>query len=169
MINNISMSGTSNQTSETNENIKTSKYQISTSDSFSLNDSYRIKLPSNIDVLSSVSKIVASLSNSDVRNYVINVLDKINKSLQNINIQGDISNYLSKINVIEQTDLAALIEWNFKNFRVGFSIEPDLDESSFVIVSKDENKGSFFTITEKIGSEINAVIDKIVEYVINNT
>ena len=171
MTKNIPISGTSNQTSETNKNTKTTKYQMpmQTTDSFSINTSYQIKLPSNIDVLSRLYETVASLSNPDVKKYTINVLDTLNKSLLNINNYNNLSNYLSKLNVIEQTDLSALIEWNFQNFRVGFSIEPDLNESSYFIVSEDKSIGSFVADTKKVGSEINIAIEKIVEYVIRNT
>ena len=171
MTKNISISGTSNQTSDTNKNTKTIKYQgpIQTTDSFSINTSYQIKLPSNIDVFSRLSKTVASLSNPDVKKHTINILDTLNKSLQNINNYKNIPNYLSKLNVIEQSDLAALIEWNFQNFRVGFSIEPDLNESSYFIVSEDKSIGSFVAETKKVGSEITIAVEKILEYVIRNT
>jgi hypothetical protein len=171
MNTNTSVSVTSNQTSGINKSKRTVKFQMpmQTTDSFSLNTSYRMKLPSNIDVLSKLSEAVVSLSNADVKKHTFDVLNMLNSSLREINNYSNLSNYLSRINVIEQIDSAALIEWSFQNFRVGFSIEPDMNESSYFIVSEDKSTGSFIADTKKVGSEIDAAIEKIVEYVIRNT
>jgi hypothetical protein len=121
-------------------------------------------------VFTRLSKAVDSLSNIDVKNYTITILEALNKALQNINnYNKNISKYLSKLNVIEQADLAALIEWNFQNFRVGFSVESDLSESSYFIVSEDKSMGSFNANSQKIGLDKDIAIEKILEFVLENT
>lgn len=167
MNKNITSVDTSNQS---NTKINEWYMPMQTNDSFSINTSYHIKLPSNIDVFTRLSKAVDSLSNIDVKNYTITILEALNKALQNINnYNKNISNYLSKLNVIEQADLAALIEWNFQNFRVGFSVEPDLNESSYFIVSEDKNIGSFKANSEKVGLDKDIAIEKILDFVLKNT
>jgi len=65
-----------------------------------------------------------------------------------------------KINEIEETSI--LIEWIFKNYRIGFVIDKKIDESSWYFVSNKELNGM------DISGDLNEKnIDQIVEVLLN--
>ena len=65
-----------------------------------------------------------------------------------------------KINEIEETSI--LIEWIFKNYRIGFVIDKKIDESSWYFVSNKELNGM------NISGDLNEKnIDQIVEVLLN--
>jgi hypothetical protein len=58
-----------------------------------------------------------------------------------LNFSGIDFDYLPSLQLFNVDDGSILIEWIFGNFRVGFSIEPDLEESSWYLVSKKDMGG----------------------------
>jgi len=162
---------TKNQTYGSYRNKRYLNYQLpmQTYDSFSYNNTYTAKLPSNFDVLSELKKSTDGLSNLDVKRQTINILSALSAVLHELVMKYNVPNSLTTLNIIEQNDSAALIEWNYQNFRVGFSVEPIYSESSYYIVSEDKSTGSFTADSKKIGTDIEKVVTKIVEYVIRNT
>jgi hypothetical protein len=90
-------------------------------------------------------------------------------SLRRLSKSQVITNYLSRLNLVCQEDGSALLEWNFQDFRVGFTLEPNEDESSCFIVSQDKNKNLFSADTQKLDVNNSASIDEIVGYVLGNT
>ena len=65
-----------------------------------------------------------------------------------------------KINEIEETSI--LIEWIFKNYRIGFVIDKKIDESSWYFVSNKELNGM------NISGDLNEKnIDQVVEVLLN--
>ena len=112
---------------------------MQTNDSFNINSAYYTKLSVNIDAFSKLSEKIISLTDFEVKNLSISIIRTIYFFLQNANIFNNLNNYLSRLNIIEQDDSSALIEWNFQNFRIGFSVEPKIADSSYFIVSEDRS------------------------------
>ena len=162
-----------NTGSGTTSGIKTANHfskQLPTQTStLSNNYFYMQKLPTNIDVLSKVYTSINSLSDKSVKNYSINLLNLIYLSLSKANDSGNITNYLSRLYFSEQEDKSALIEWNFENFRIGFSVEPNVEESSYYFVSQDRELGRFTTDTRRINNNAEMIVDALVNYVLGNT
>ena len=160
------------QTCSSSKGTHYSKYQfpMQTRSSYSFENVYTTKLPSNIDIFSKLSENVNSLTNESVKKQILHILGTISHILQEIVMyNNNISNYLSRMNIVEQNDFSALIEWNFHKFRLGFLIETDETESSYYIISEDKSTGSFIAETKKVGTDIDIVTAKIVEYVLKNT
>jgi hypothetical protein len=71
-----------------------------------------------------------------------NIVDQARKTLLNIEEaisilqnQGVYLDYLPYLQASKVEDGSILIEWIFDNLRIGFSIEPTLEESSWYLVS----------------------------------
>lgn len=164
----IQQSKTSAFLNEANE--KTIRTTIgNTSNSYATTEPYGMVLPSNIDVFSSLTTSFLSLEDTEVVKQVREVLLNLYLSLRKAGKHKPISNYLSRMNLVQQEDKAALLEWNFQDFRVGFTLEPDRTESSYFVVSQNKNAGSFMADTQKLDTDVFRLVDKIVEYVLENT
>jgi len=142
---------------------------IYTTNSFAGTDPYGTVLPSNLNVFSNLAASIAELEDTEVEKQVRRVLSSLYMSLQKASRRKNINNYLSRLNLIQQEDKAALLEWSFQDFRVSFTLEPDKNESSYFYVSQDKSTGSFKADTQKLDADISRVVDKIVEYVLENT
>lgn len=140
-----------------------------TTSSFASTDPYGTVLPSNLNVFSNLAASIAELEDTVVAEQVRRVLSCLYLSLQRASRRKTINNYLSRINLIQQGDKAALVEWSFQDFRVGFTLEPEKKESSYFVVSQDKSAGSFMADTQKLDDDISRSVDKIVEYVLENT
>ncbi|MDR1205126.1 MAG: hypothetical protein LBL26_06550 [Peptococcaceae bacterium] len=130
---------------------------------------YGIVLPTNINIFSSLSDRMAGLEDHEVTEQVRQVLIYLYRSLQRAYRRKPLNNYLSRMNLVQQDDKAALLEWNFEDFRVGFTLEPVRSESSFFVVSQDKSAGSLMADTQKLDADISRSVDQIVEYVLENT
>jgi hypothetical protein len=140
-----------------------------TSSTFSGIEPYGVVLPSNINVFSSLAERISALENPEVMEQVKQILLHLYLSLKKANTLKTLNNYLSRVNLVQQDDKAALLEWSFQDFRVGFTLEPEKDESSYFVVSQDKDAGSFMADIQKLGTDISRPIGRIVEYVLENT
>ena len=140
-----------------------------TANSFSGAEPYGTVLPFNINVFSILAEGITDLENSVVKEQVKQVLLHLYLSLQKAHKKKNLNNYLSRINLVQQGDMAALLEWSFQDFRVGFTLESDKTESSYFLVSQDKNAGSFIIDTHKLDTDVSRSVDRIVEYVLENT
>ena len=140
-----------------------------TSNSCSDADPYGTELPSNINVFSNLTEDITRLEDSSVKDQVMKVLFFLYLSLRRAFKQKTLSNYLSRINLIQQEDKAALIEWNFQDFRVGFILERNKSESSYFMVSQDKSTNSFMTDSQKLDTDTSVPVEMIVKYVLDNT
>jgi len=159
---------TSAFSNEANERI-TRKTIGNTSNSFSGAEPYGTMLPSNINIFSSLAESIIGLEDPSVKEQAEQVLLYLYLSLRRACKQKILSNYLSRINLVQQEDKAALMEWNFQDFRIGFTLESNKDESSYFVVSQNKNTGSFMTDTQKLDTTVSRSVEKIVEYVLENT
>jgi hypothetical protein len=98
---------------------------------------YIYRFTSNYDILRALDFGASSDSNTETIKYVrffINVLQNV--LLKNrINIKRSLQLPPLKIRWVE--DQSALIEWIFKDFRIGFSIEPNIKDSGWYLVSNN--------------------------------
>jgi hypothetical protein len=126
-------------------------------------------LPANIDVFSHLSGSLSSLSDDNVivQSYVI--VRFLQRVLNDLASKDYFINYLSRLHITEQEDKTALIEWNFENFRIGFSIDPDSSKSGYYLVSTDHVTTDFIMKTGKIGTRQREIIEFMVNYALENT
>jgi hypothetical protein len=140
-----------------------------TSNSLSETTPYRTALPLGVDIFSGLAGSQLSLYDNVVSGQVRRILTYLYLLLQELSKSQVITNYLSRLNLVCQEDGSALLEWNFQDFRVGFTLEPNEDESSFFVVSQDKNKDLFSADTQKLDVNNYVLINKIVGYVLENT
>ncbi|MDR1487904.1 MAG: hypothetical protein LBT62_07960 [Deltaproteobacteria bacterium] len=132
---------------------------------------YALALPSNIDVFSSLNNDSLAVFKDDeaVLEQVKQVLRNIYLGLQAADKLRPIRTRLSRLCLVRLEDEAALLEWNFQDFRVGFSLEPDKTQSCYYIVSQDKSVGSFFTYSQRLGADNMAgPVETLVKYVLAN-
>jgi hypothetical protein len=89
------------------------------------------------DLTEDARYIIQSIEDRNISEKAGNLLSLLRSLLR---VQGDIS-YLPTLSAFKVDDGSLLIEWIFDHFRVGFSFEIEIDESSWYIVS-DSTLGS---------------------------
>ncbi|MCL1804083.1 MAG: hypothetical protein FWG30_10730 [Eubacteriaceae bacterium] len=140
-----------------------------TSSSYNNAMQYCTLLPSNLNVFANVADGIGKLEDHGVAMQVQKVLSNLYTALQAASSNQIIDNHLSLLHLAQQDDRSALVEWNFQDFRIGFSIELDKDESSYYVVTQDRDLKAFEMGTYKLESNNSSTFEKIVEFVLGNT
>jgi hypothetical protein len=83
------------------------------------------------DLTEDARYILQSIEDRNISEKAGNLLSLLRRLLR---VQGDIS-YLPPLSAFNVEDGSLLIEWVFEHFRVGFSFETAIEESSWYIVS----------------------------------
>jgi hypothetical protein len=78
------------------------------------------------------------------------------------------SRYLPPLRFRRLDDGTALIEWIFKDFRTGFTIEKDERESGWYLVS-NRNLNETSESGSLVFREIDSLLSKLLSYVMSNT
>lgn len=73
----------------------------------------------------------------EIREAAIIVLKSIEKGIVDFELQRFQLDHLPELYPVKVDDGSFLIEWIFEDFRIGFSIEPEIEESSWYLVSKN--------------------------------
>jgi hypothetical protein len=139
-----------------------------TTNSYNNSDPYAIALPSNIDIFSNID-LNKHRFNNTVDKQIKQILANLYSSLQNTSRKKIVSNSLPKLSLVKQEDLSALLEWNFKDFRVGFTSDHESAKSGYYIVSQDKSLDSVNIDAKEFDKNIQVIINKIVNYVLENT
>lgn len=96
------------------------------------------QLPADVDIFRKAIPNLANLKNKKVRQFTINLLHTLQKILI-INIDRlCFSGSLPPLQFLLDKDDSLLLEWIFKDFRIGFIIEPNVSESSWYFVSNSK-------------------------------
>jgi len=92
---------------------------------------YSLGLPNSINIFASISKTfsIESIANSFVKAKVMQILNALNESIANIPDINNLDRYLAKLHLVEQEDKSILIEWNYRNFRIGFVVCEPVEDS----------------------------------------
>ena len=117
------------------------------------------------ELFKNVIEAINIISHEVVKNQVIEVLKSITRCFQSLNTS---SYRFQKLTATQNEDESCLIEWHFTNFHIGLSLETCKDESYYFLVSIDESIGEYDARTRRINGDLNAVINDIVHFVINN-
>jgi len=132
---------------------------------------YSLGLPYSINIFASISKTfsIESIVNPSVNEKVMQILNALNESIANIPDINNLDRYLAKLHLVEQEDKSILIEWIYKNFRIGFVVCEPVEDSYYFFVSHDD--GTFVSKSVKINDNINinSLAQDIVQYVVRNT
>jgi hypothetical protein len=93
---------------------------------------------SDVNFLANVEKNLSTIKDPNVKNSTIILIIKILKIVTlYFNYQNE-SKFLPALNFNQLDDNSVLMEWIFKDFRIGFSIEPNSEESSWYLIANNK-------------------------------
>jgi hypothetical protein len=126
-------------------------------------------LPYSINIFTTISKHFSldTITDSSLKAKVLQILNALNEAIIGIPEINNTEQYLSKLHLVEQEDKSILIEWMYRDFRIGFVVCKPVDDSYYFFVS--QNGDAFVSKSSKIGDNINILAHDIVQYVIRNT
>ena len=133
------------------------------------NNQYNPILPYSLNIFSTILKSFSfeTISDLPVKTKTLQILNTLNEAIMNIPDKDNINQYLSKLHLVEQDDKSILIEWIFYNFRIGFVVCQPVEDSYYFFISQEID--SFVSKSERIGNNLNTIVQHILKYIIENT
>jgi len=128
---------------------------------------YIYRLPHDFDVLREANLGTDGLHNENVRKLAEQFLSVFQRVLISNRNQIEQSGYLPPLKFTWLEDGSLLIEWIFKDFRIGFSIEPKEDDSSWYLVSNHNLDEASNSGMLKF-NELEVLLVDLVEFVLAN-
>jgi len=124
-------------------------------------------LPNDVDIFREAIKGFHKLHDLYVKKSTLLLLLAFQKQILNQISQIDFSGYLPPLQLRSDEDGSVLLEWIFKDFRIGFVIEPEGIESSWYLVSnsKLDEASSSGLLNVK---ECEALLHNLISFVISN-
>jgi hypothetical protein len=123
----------------------------------------------SVNVIQNASRRALQLRDEFVRKQTIKLLDDIDTYLNNVISVAEISNRLPQIHLAEQEDNSVLIEWNFENFRIGFSIESQPSKSFYFIICEDNTNGLFKSETRYLDNAYDKILANTIKFVLKRS
>ena len=143
------------------------KNWLSSCNDFSCNNQknkYVNLLSKNIDVLKKVFIKVNAIENTNLRR---NVVEFVSCFVLLLNQKEEITNHLTPLNITTEED-SVFLEWVFRDFRVGFTImEEENDSMWFFISNKNLREKAYSENLPR--SEYQSVIGSVLRCVLENT
>ena len=99
---------------------------------------YIVTLPNDFNILRNAEIYNNGTKNANVIESVETFLSVFQRVLENNRNLIDYSTYLPPLQFAWLEDDSLLIEWIFKDFRIGFSFEPNPNESGWYLVSNNK-------------------------------
>jgi len=129
---------------------------------------YHQLLPEKLNVFKNVLPKIDKIENDSVKSQVIYFIQVFEEILisrqQQINSIGQLP--VAMLNI--ENDGAVLLEWGFRDFKIGFSFELNEKESSWFIVTKNSNQ-DFASSSEMPVENIPALASHLISFVASNT
>ncbi len=137
------------------------------SDQFNQGLEYFYSLPNNIDVFSKIRSNIESIPKENVRKSVLDFVFKFQTTLMSINNISEIKNYLPPLTLNNSPD-GVLLEWIFKDFRLGFFFDIDNNDSSWylAVVKGLEEANKAGALKE---SELDLLLNMLIKFVLRNS
>ena len=126
-----------------------------------------IPVPNESNLIKSAWKVIRQIENQDVAREAKKLLLLIQDTITNFQqFRFDIS-YLPQLQAFNVDDGSVLLEWIFNDFRMGFSIEPNPQDSSWYLVT-NRNLGEISAsgYTSNINININILILWLLNFVL---
>ena len=122
---------------------------------------------SQLNITDTTMSVIRENPNLEIVKEAKNILLTIKEIIFLYRFLGFDLNYLPCLYARNVDDGSLLIEWIFSDFRIGFSIEPILKDSSWHLVSK-ENLGAI-SASGYISSESrNSIIQWLISFILSN-
>lgn len=121
------------------------------------------------DLIRPALEVVQQLENEDILNQAKSILLILQKTIIAFHYHGFPFGHLPSLNAFNVEDGSTLIEWIYDDFRIGFSLEKDLDQSSWYLVSSDKLREINASGYLPIRSELETLILWLLNFVISHT
>ena len=124
-------------------------------------------LPNDFNILRDIEISDIESKNADVIRNAKSFLSVFQRVLQNNRNLIDYSVYLPPLKFEWLEDDSLLIEWIFRDFRIGFSFEPNPEESGWYLVS-NEKLGELSTAGDINLNELESLITELFNFVLRH-
>lgn len=128
---------------------------------------YIYTLPNSINIFKNVKNNLNELKDVNIKKDAINVLMQFQKVILDNKRQLETIGYLPPLSLYKLDDGSFIIEWIFKDFRIGFSLEHDEKQSGWYLITNktlgDESRSGLLREVD-----ITALVSKLISYVISN-
>ena len=135
----------------------------------STQNSYQPTLNIGMDVTSRAIDDLSKIKDKDIRQQTGLILETIQTYIVLLCNKHSISKRLPMILMNVRDDQTVLLEWNFRNFRIGFEIEHDQKNTIYFFVSEDISTGAYSAESKPLGENYNDRILWLVDYVLENS
>ena len=113
-------------------------------------------------------EIVYKLDNKDIARETRKLLSSLQENLSVFRqFQFDLS-CIPPLHAFAANDGSVLLEWTFKDYRVGFNIEPEAEESNWFLVA-NRNLGEITASGYISGIDLNALILWLLNFVLSHS
>jgi hypothetical protein len=133
---------------------------------YDYNTSYMIQHSYDNAIFSDALKETSKLNNENVRQQVMYTIMLFINCLRQYSA---ISNRLPSFHLSEVDNFSAILEWNFMKFRIGFMLEPEIENSFYFFISEDESKGEIQSYSKKIDDNLTNIVCQFTNYAIVNS
>jgi hypothetical protein len=119
------------------------------------------------DIIKEAVANLEQIENAEMKELILMIFGKLSMKIRLSELTSK-THYLPPIRLFKMEDESILIEWMFHNFRIGFSVEEDINESSWYFISNKnmEDQGQAGFVREV---DIDILLDKFVTYIAINT
>ena len=121
------------------------------------------------DLVKPALEIVQQIENENIVNQARGILLILQKTITTFHYYGFPLSHLPSLHAVNVEDGSTLIEWIFDDFRIGFSIEKERDESSwYLVASKKMTEMNAYGYISS-GNEFEKLIMWLLYFVISHT
>lgn len=131
-------------------------------------NAYYVPLPSGVDVFRNIMSDLGNINSIEVRKLALEFIQKLRSAILALPQFYKASVILSPLKINESEDGSVLLEWNFRDFRFGFSIDEEIANSYWYLVTN--RKLEELSVSGDLDvRDADEIIFKTLKYVLENT
>jgi hypothetical protein len=143
--------------------------QVETADSSANNDinvEFSFKRKGAVIPTKKAKEIFSLINDKKVREKTKEIVSLIDSILQLIDEQRPNIRHMPLLNVYREEDDGVLLEWVFSDFRIGFNIEPNPEDSGWHLVTDKKLDG--IAIAKHL-TDLNEPVERMLSLILSNT
>lgn len=140
---------------------------ISTKSIKNLYKEYIDTLPMNLDVFSKVEAHIGEIDDQAIQKVIIQFVTRFNYVLKDLADSRVVYNALPPLSLDIDED-TAFLEWIFKDFRIGFSLHKNEDQSTWFLIT-NRNLEEITVFGDLYKDDKFSTIKRVLKYVLENT
>ncbi len=131
-------------------------------------EGYFYSLPSNLNIFENVEKYLSKINDNKIKDFLIEFMHTFQEILIEKMTKVGIYNYLPQMTVEEQDEESIFLEWIFKDFRIGFSFEKKVDDSTWYMIT-NKNLEEFIVSGSLNKENVYITALKTINYALENS